>query len=262
MDRRLLVPAAWAGLVAVVSTLLAWDTLPFPRPHVPDPVHIVGHVVVFGVLARLVAPVLGPDGAVLTALFAGGVVELGQAVAVGRLFLREALFDSAVNGVAAIAGLALLDDPGVARRVGWWLHPALVVPLGLFAVAWIALREPVQALGFLAVVLVSFAPAVLFWVVGSVRGWYPSAEVEDRSARGPLFAIATACGWGLWGLTRGVWPELEGVALGFAASLTVVTALTVAGLKVSGHVAAALLAGNSQFAIWNASGLENSLFCF
>lgn len=34
------------------------------------------------------------------------------------------------------------------------------------------------------------------------------------------------------------------------------------GGDVTPLLAAALLAGNSQFAIWNASGLENSLFCF
>jgi hypothetical protein len=232
------------GVLAVsglFAFLLASDLTP-SLGHLPDGLHIAGHFLIFGLIAWLKVPVVGIEGALALAVVGGIGLELVQAFAIGRLFFNEALFDTGVDLVSAAAGLACTGRRDVAERLGTWLHPALVAPAGLHAIGAAHLGSHLAGLAFALTVMACFSPAVLFWLQGVASGRYETANVSDRQRRPPLFAAAVACALLLVGVVQWIWPgPLVVVAGGVLVSLVVITGITVAGFKVSGHVSGAVL---------------------
>jgi hypothetical protein len=211
--------------------------------HLPDAAHLVGHLVLFGVVAAVLGRRHGADLGLLGALLAGAAVEVAQMVAVERLLLREASFDLAVDALAAMAGLALSNRTDVARRLGLWLHPAVVFPVGLVGVVFAAERDLFVALCWGLVGVACLAPAGLLWLYGSRQGWWSDLDLVDREERPVLFAVAClsaaslACAVRAGGASLGI---VRAADLVLIASVTLTTA-TVAGFKLSGHVAISLL---------------------
>lgn len=242
-NARIAASVGMLSIALIFAFLMASDLTP-SLGHIPDAFHIAGHLVIFGATGWLLRPLLGNTSTLLVVLCGGVLLELVQALAVGIFFPNEALFDTGVDLVSGMIGLAVSRERSVAERLGTWLHPAILAPLGLYAIGLSALQDPRRAIAFSWSIVFCFSPAVVYWLVGVATGRYASADIRDRSRRPPLFALAVVCSLGAWAVVRMAWPgPLEEIAIGVVASVTAVTVLTTAGFKVSGHVGGALLTG-------------------
>ncbi|HEU4539385.1 MAG TPA: hypothetical protein VFS00_34940, partial [Polyangiaceae bacterium] len=204
--------------------------------------HLAGHFVLFGVLAVLLKK-LRPWAALAAVLAAGAGVELVQAFARATPLGREAAYDVMVDALAGMAGVGLVSGARAAAALGVWLHPALVVPAGLFGTYYAAMRDPARALAWAAVACACLAPAGVAWALGVRRGWFGDADLVERAERPKLFALGcAACAAHLGVAAAAHAPAaVVAVAVGALAAACALTALTVAGFKISGHVAAPLL---------------------
>lgn len=233
------VPVLWT---ASITALAVWLSIPGgPSFSVPESVHVLAHVALFGVLASMLARITSLDRALGLTVLAGAVVELGQILAVGY-WLDEAVFDVGVNGLGGVGGLLSTRRAGVDARAGLWLHPVVVAPAALFGTVWASGAGTRVALAWMAVAMVCVAPAVLVWAVGVRRGWYPHFDVIDASQRREIFAAGALC-TGAYALAAWAWapPAARASALALALGMVAVTGITRAGFKISGHVAVPLV---------------------
>jgi hypothetical protein len=176
-------------------------------------------------------------------LAAGAGVELVQAGARGGGLAREAAYDMMVDALAGMAGVGLVSGAPAANALGVWLHPALVVPVGLFGTFYAATRDTSLAAAWAAAMCACLAPAGALWALGVRRGWYADADLVERSERRGLFVVGCAATAAFAGvaLAASAPDAVVRVAIGALIGACSITAVTVAGFKVSGHVAAPLL---------------------
>lgn len=232
-------PWLWALAIAAAAWMLSsgWG----PALVLPDPLHVVMHLALFGVLAGMLARPCGLDGALGLTLAAGFAVELAQMHASGR-WLGEVGYDMAVDLVGAVSGLAVARLPGVAERIGYWLHPVGLAPVAMFGVGWASGLPALESAVWTCVVMVCIAPAVLAWGFGVRAGWYPHVDRIDAAQRSVIFAVASACAWALAGLTwRWGPPAFVVMTLGLAGVMSLLVVVTRLGFKMSGHVVIPLL---------------------
>jgi hypothetical protein len=229
---------AWTLTIAGMAFWLSMDG--GPNLKLPEPVHVVAHVGLFGALAAILVRPAGTDVALGLTLAAGALVELVQMLAV-RGWLAEAGFDLVVDGLGAVTGLMVVRAPGVWERSGFWLHPVLLVPVALFGIGWAGVGDAVRAAFWTAWVLACLAPAVVTWGYGAWAGWYPHLDHLDAAQRTRLFAVTTVCAWGAAFSTAWWAPPVFGrLGLGLALGMTAVAIITRLGFKISGHTATPL----------------------
>lgn len=232
----------WAAMATGAAAALSSGIVDLPFA-LPDAAHIAGHLLLFGGLAALLGRTLSPGRALLLTLAAGAAVEVAQALASGHLSPREVLFDGVVDALSAMAGLAVGRRRAVAEALGAWLHPALVFPVGLAGTCYAAERDLGAAALWALIGCAGLAPAALGWWLGVRRGWFSDVDLVDRTERPPLFLAATAAAAASALAVRfvGAPSAITAVADGTAWGAAALTALTVAGFKVSGHVAVSVL---------------------
>lgn len=258
------ISAGWAlALIAAALYLERWPPAhgsPVGRFLAAEPVHIVAHTLLYGSLSALLAWRWFPTDAldapraalrsrVLAAgasfLAVAGAQELVQVLSRQRMPNAEEYFDLAVDVSGASLGLiawSLADRRRrypVARALGVVLHPAIVGPLGMYAVLRSALDDASAALRWTSLGVLAALPVAALWQVGLRRGWFGDRDLSVRSER-PVFLLAallTAAGLYASVLALDAPLAVRHVALAGAAATVLVSALTVAGLKVSGHVA-------------------------
>jgi hypothetical protein len=207
----------------------------------PDPVHWLGHLALFGGLAAALGRGRPPAVALAGTMAAGLLLELVQA-ATGTSSPREALFDLAVDALSGMAGLALRGRREVSHALGVWLHPAVLVPLGLLGSYHTATRDLPQALGWTLVALCCWLPAAAAWAVGTRLGRFTDADLVDRRERPALFALGCGSATLYAAVARLGGPaSVVVLADGLLLCAVTVTLVTAAGFKVSGHVAVPLL---------------------
>lgn len=252
--------------VGLVSLAIALDRFPLPEESFLGALarrewfHLVAHTVLYGSLAVALATRWFPShtidapravlvrhalAAAVCFMFIAGAQELAQALCRARLPGGEEAFDLVVDIVGASAGLILWSRPDrkrkylVARTLGVVLHPGFVGPAGVFAVTWSALEDARAALTWTLVAVVAALPVAGVWVAGLRRGWYSDRDLSVRTER-PLFLVtATLMAVSLALVTRGAGaPEVvRALTFAGACATALLTVLTVAGVKVSGHVA-------------------------
>lgn len=216
-----------------------------PHVHTPDWVHWIGHLLLFGGLALLLDRSLRwrPTVTLVAALSVGIGVELAQVAGSGFLSLRELGFDVMVDALAVMAGLALGRRRAAARAIGLWLHPAVVFPLGLCGTFYAALRDVPQALTWTALAIACLAPCAAVWLLGVRWGWFSGVDMVNKAERPRLFALACGCCLLFAGLSHALAApsQVLDVTHGLLLTAVLITAMTRAGFKVSGHVTIALL---------------------
>jgi membrane-associated phospholipid phosphatase len=119
------------------------------------------------------------------------------------------------------------------------LHPAFIGPLGVFALTWSALRNGRAALGWTVVFVLAVIPLASVWWVGLNRGWYSDRDLSVRSERpgALLVGVSSAAMLLLLVHVAGAPVQVRDLAITGLIATSVVTLATVAGAKVSGHVA-------------------------
>lgn len=258
------ISAAWAlSLIAAALYLErsppAHDS-PVGRLISAEPVHLVAHAVLYGSLAALLAwrwfptdalaaPRAALRGRVLAAglsfVAVAGAQELVQSLSRERLPNVEEYFDLSVDVAGASLGLiawSMADRRRrypVARALGVLLHPAILGPLGMFAVLRSALGDGPAALRWTSLGVLAALPVAAVWQLGLRRGWFADRDLSVRAERPVFLLVSLLCAAGLYGSVTLLHapPAVCHVALAGAAATVLVSALTVAGLKVSGHVA-------------------------
>ncbi|MFO0628631.1 MAG: hypothetical protein U0325_23860 [Polyangiales bacterium] len=240
--------------------------------------HLVAHTLLYGGLAAALAawwfPASALDddrgslarraiGAALCFLAVAVAQELAQSLSRHHFLAREEFFDLAVDLTAATAGLiawSWRDDRRavrVARALGVVLHPGVLGPLGVFAITWAALRNTRVGVTWTTVATLAVTPVAAVWLVGLRRGWFRDADLSVRAERPPFLLSACLAALALTLLVRATHAPAvvqELCLAGLAASVGV-TAATLAGLKVSGHVAVpvgvlGLLSAHSARGLW------------
>lgn len=223
--------------------------------------HVAIHALLFGLLAAALSAWIlhrAPrTRAALGLLYFLAVVGARQGV---QLLVRHArpgaeeVFElslDAVAGALGAVGWALADPEGarrVARALGWLFHPALVAPLGFFALCWSRIGSAATAARWTALVLLFELPAIAVWLIGLRRARFSDVDVSVRHERPPLLAFAALCALGLFAGTllfdapRIVVSSAMGALIGALAATT----LTRWGLKLSGHVG---IAAGAAFAL-------------
>jgi hypothetical protein len=273
-----------AMALVFVSMAFALERLP-PAEDSPlawlvrqEPVHLVAHSLLYGALAvALVRWWLPPSafdaprrerarralGAAACFAAIAGAQELVQALHRGRLWGTEELFDLLVDGVGACAGLIVWTRFerrrrwSVARALGAVLHPAVLGPVGVFALTWSATRDTGAALRWTLWSVLAVAPVAAVWAVGLRRGWFSDHDLSVRRERPAFLAAAlTMAALFAWGVfASGAPGVVRGFALAGIVASALFTVVTVAGLKVSGHAAVpvgvfALLEATSHRGLW------------
>ncbi|MBN2191854.1 MAG: hypothetical protein JW751_03485 [Polyangiaceae bacterium] len=233
----------WSVLAMAAAAALSagWG----PAWSAPDWAHIVGHLVLFGGMAWVVERRLRwrPLTTLIVVLAAGVGVELAQVAGGGHRSMRELGFDVMVDALAAMVGLALGCRQVTARALGLWLHPALVVPIGLCGTFYAALREVPAALVWTTLAVACWLPAAGVWLGGIRLGWFSGLDLVECRERVRLFALACGCAGLFVALTHGLGAPASVLEVAHQMLLTslAVTAATMAGFKLSGHVTVALL---------------------
>jgi hypothetical protein len=231
----------WSAALLVMAGVLSSGLVP-GAGSLAEGWHLVGHTVLFGVLAVLLKR-LRPWAALAGVLAAGVGVELVQAGVRGGGLGREAAYDIMVDALAGMAGVGLASGAPAATALGVWLHPAFVVPIGLFGTFYAATRDPAVAAIWAAAMCACLAPAAALWALGVRRGWYADVDLVERAERGGLFVVGCAATAAFAGIAFAVQaPDaVIKVAMGALIGACSITVVTVAGFKISGHVAAPLL---------------------
>jgi len=218
--------------------------------------HLTLHALVFGLLAAALSAcipagrALGRGRAAIALAYFVAVVAARQGVQLvlpgGRIGAEEAL-ELSVDGVAGALGAvgwAICDPAGarrVARALGWLFHPAIVAPLGFFALTWSRIGSAEAAARWTALVALFEAPAVAVWLIGLFRARFSDADVSLRHERLPLLALGALCALGLVAaaLVLDAPRIVVSSAIGAMIGALLATAITHWGLKLSGHVAVA-----------------------
>lgn len=231
----------WSVAALVAAGALSAGLIPDVGP-IAEGWHLAGHVVLFGVLAMLLKG-LRPWAAFAFALLAGVGVEIVQAAAHGVGLGREAAYDVLVDALAAMAGVGLVAGGPAASALGVWLHPAFVVPLGLFGTFYAATRDVRTASLWVGAMGACLAPACALWALGVRRRWYADVDLVERSERTWLFVVGCAATAAFAGLALAAHAPaaVVRVAIGALLSACAITAVTIAGFKISGHVSVPLL---------------------
>ncbi len=275
--------ALWIVLsMAVVLIVMAFVFVAAPpaegtllaRLAAAENTHLVAHNVLYGSLAAALASCWFPGEALAgprrargvralwaSASFGGiaGAQELAQVVARGRSPSGEELFDLAVDVAGASLGLIVwsyFDERRprfVARTLGVVLHPGVVGPVGVFALTWASLRDARQALAWTLASVLVVLPVAALWIVGVRRGRYSDADLSVREERPGLLSAALVMA-GFFALGAHLIhapPAVRLLAVCGLIATGLLTGLTLAGLKASGHVAVpvgvlALLEGSSH----------------
>jgi hypothetical protein len=269
---------AFVSMAFLLERLPPAEASPFAWLLRQEPVHLVAHSLLYGALAiALVRWWLPPSafemtrraralralGATVCFFAVAATQELVQALHRGHLWGSEELFDLFVDGVAACAGLIVWTrferrrQWSVARALGAVLHPAVLGPLGVFALTWSATHDRGLALRWTLWSVLAVAPVAAVWLVGLRRGWFSDHDLSVRRERPAFLAAALAmAGVFAWGVyASGAPGVVRGFALAGLVASALVTAATVAGLKVSGHAAVpvgvvALLEATSHRGLW------------
>jgi hypothetical protein len=183
---------AWGVALLSATTAVAFGVGP-DVDEAPEALHLVGHVVLFGTLAYLVARGgAKPSLAITAALGIGVVVEIVQMLGAHRLLVAETTFDVTVDALAAMLGAAIAAPRAAAAALGTWLHPAFVLPIGLAGAVYAGDRDAPRAITWALIATLAFVPAGLVWLIGVRRGWFTTPDLEDRRDRPPLFAVGCA----------------------------------------------------------------------
>jgi hypothetical protein len=256
--------AGWTGWIAagwVATALTAAVVLGISGAmpgRWPERAHLVGHLGLCSVLAVLLAQTasrVGPARAAGLAL--AGTVLFGAAIEAVQLrhhpHWAEVVYDLLCDGIGATAGVVAWAEIDRTRRepVGHLLsaalHPLWVAPTGLAMALYAAERSGGTAVYWTAAATACVAPAIAFWGLGLARRWWSDADLSRRTDRRGLYLVGCGCALSFVVLAlRGpVFPALG--PLGSQAALVMAalcasgalagTAITGAGLKVSGHVA-------------------------
>lgn len=262
----------------VLSVAPPAESTLFSRLAAKEITHLIAHSILYGSLAVALASWWFPGEALdasrrargVRALAAAGLFgliagaqELTQALCHARLPAGEELFDLTVDVGGASLGLIAWSHfdarrrRPVAKALGVVLHPGIVGPVGAFALAWASLRDAREALAWTLAAVLAVAPIAALWIVGMRRGWFSDHDLSVRAER-PRFLLAAlvVAGFAALGAHVGHAPPVVKVStLAGLVATALVTALTTAGLKVSGHVAVpvgvfVLLAGSSQRGLW------------
>src|SRR5262249_34836950 len=119
---------------------------------ITEAAHLAVHALIFGMLAAALSAWVARPAEAGISLRAGGALMYFCAVMGARQLVRlfvwrpmpgaeealEVSFDLVAGALGAIAW-ALYDPSGarrVARGLGWLFHPAVIAPLGFFALCW------------------------------------------------------------------------------------------------------------------------------
>lgn len=258
------VALAWATALVLAAAALerhSLDALPRVASLLQhEATHIAAHTLLYGGLAFLLAGALLHD----EALAQPGAARSRRALAASALFAAVALtqelvqvlfrhrapgleeaFDLAVDvGGASLGVIVWARRTGrrrylVARALGLVLHPMVLGPAGMFAVASSAFGSTRPAVYATLAVTLGLSPAAVLWQLGLRRGWFSDRDLSRRDERPPLLAMCVLCAALLWAIAAhwrlpAVLVESALTAL-FAAILF--SAATLARFKVSGHVA-------------------------
>jgi hypothetical protein len=228
---------------------------------VTEAAHVAVHALLFGLLAAALSAwiVRASDGPRLPGVRGRALVALAYFVVVAglrqavQLGLRgahpgaEEVFELSLDGVAGALGAVgwALADPAGARRIagalGWVFHPAIVAPLGFFALCWSRTGSAATAARWTALVGLFELPALAVWLLGVRQARFSDADVSKRHERPPLLAFGVLCAAGL--LIGTVVLDAPRIVVSSAVAAIVgaaaATAITRWGLKLSGHVAVA-----------------------
>lgn len=240
--------------------------------------HLIAHTILYGALAAALGQWWFPRasldetrraraaralGAALCFAAVAGAQELVQALSRGHLPASEELFDLSVDSSAATLGLiawARFDRRRrwpVARALGLALHPAIIGPAGVFAIAWSARHDTRRALVWTALSTLAVLPVAALWITGLRRRWFSDRDLSRREER-PWFLVVSLVMAGALALAAQLAHAPAAVCsltlAGFTAT-ALFTVATVAGLKVSGHVAVpvgvlAVLSATSYRGLW------------
>lgn len=240
--------------------------------------HLVAHTLLYGGLAAALAawwfPAHALDGdrrslgrrafgAALCFLSVAVAQELVQSLSRRSFLAREEFFDLAVDLTAATVGLIAWSwrdgrrAVRVARALGVVLHPGVIGPLGVFAVTWAAVRDARVGVTWTTVAMVAALPVAAVWAVGLRRGWFRDADLSVRAERPPFLLAACLAAAALALVARATHAPavVQELCLAGLAATLAVTAVTLAGFKVSGHVAVpvgvlVLLSAHSARGLW------------
>ena len=217
----------------------------------PEEFHLVAHFLVCGGVALLVAEIGHGLGRPIANSVFGGLVT-GIAVGLGIEVVqyldhpppfRENLYDLAVDAWSVGCGLALwsLRNGRLREYVGHVLsalfHPLWVAPLGFAVTLFAATRDLQTSAEWTLIAIACLLPCVIVWAVGVGLHWFSDADVSQGVQRPPLLAIGLA-GLGVLAALTLTGPESASLAASAAFVGTLGgMALTMSGLKVSGHVA-------------------------
>ena len=246
------------AMVWVAATVLAAAALSsglVPLPQLPDPLHVLMHLGIFAVFAAVLSTSGWRAETLLAGVALGGfAIEVAQGVSVGVWFWNEIAFDLGVDVLGGMIGLVVGGQPGMAKTLGTWLHPAVVLPVALYGIGVAMTRSRPLAAFWVIVLLACLAPAVVGWLGGVALGFFDEIDLRARHQRPELFAVATV-GAGLYaGIAWTFAPiGLAWFAVGLAVSCALITLVTVGGFKISGHVAGSALPAVAALA-WSPRG--------
>ena len=243
-----------------------------------EPFHLVAHSLLYGSLAMALAKRWFPSEALdgvgeslrRRALFAGvyfgfvaGAQELAQAVSRSRLPAGEEFFDLTVDIAGATLGLVAWScfdrrrGYPVACALGVVVHPGFVGPLGVFALTWSTLRNTRAALGWTLVFVLAMLPVAGLWWVGLRRGWYADRDLSVRSERPGVLVTGLVSAAILLVAVHlmGAPVVVRDITITGLIATAFLTLATLAGTKVSGHVAVpvgvlVLLSATSYRGLW------------
>lgn len=250
--------AAWVGATLLATAVLG--VVGAQAGALPEWGHLVGHVGLCGVFAGLVSGAVRGTPERRAGLGLAGAVVFGAAIEVVQLRYAPTVgavaFDLAVDTVAGAAGAiasALLRGErtdGIGHLLSVVFHPLWVAPVGLCSVVCTSAALSVTgALAWTVVGAACLSPAVAVWAVGLGR-WWTDADVSRRTDRPRLFALGIAGLAVLVGLSWAAPEPLVRLALGLVAGAVLGTGLTLAGCKVSGHVAIPAMLGLATVEWW------------
>lgn len=242
----------WVGATLVATAVLGVaGTKAGP---LPEWGHEVGHLVLCGGLAAMIC-VATPGGAVRRATGAlVGVGLFGAAIELIQLSHRPGVgdvsFDLGMDLVGGAVGVALWSMfAGRTVDVGHLLsvvfHPLVVAPLGLAAVVVGSGQTMAEAVRWTAVGAVCVAPAIGWWALGLGRRWWTDPDVSRRTDRRTMFLLGCVGMAVFQILALSGPPAVSDLAVGILVGTVIGTAMTVSGLKVSGHVAIPAMLGLS-----------------
>lgn len=234
-------PWLWAALAVLSAGAISRGIVPLGE--MPEAGHILAHLVIFGVLARLLDRKQGPALPILGSVVVGVLLEVAQALGSGHILWNEGIFDVSVDAVGAAGALACTGRKDVAALLNLWLHPAFILPAGLVARFYLVSQDARKALLWTGITLLFLIAPTVLWLLGVALGWFTDFDLSDRRQRAAPFVLVclSLAALTLTARLTAASPDVVTVAEGMALSATVVTGITLLGFKVSGHVVVPVL---------------------